>query len=159
MFWAAIVAIHLTGQLVFAEVTSRLVSGPLCSLYLFLLLVGFGIKLGMMPLHFALPLAYWSTPIPAGVVLKRGDRQSGVARLDAFRAGRRNGDAGIGCDLDRTGYGIDIHRCFDRVNPAESENRVGIFQRQSNGGPARRTRRSCTSHHSPWRLTRKSGGV
>ncbi|KFI23008.1 complex I subunit 5 family protein [Nitrosococcus oceani] len=34
-----------------------------------LLLIGFGIKLGLLPLHFSLPLAYGTAPVPGGAVL------------------------------------------------------------------------------------------
>ena len=78
LFWAAVVAIDLTGQLTFAEVTRGLVGGPLCSVYLFLLLIGFGIKLGTMPLHFALPLAYTSAPIAAAAVLSGAIVKAGL---------------------------------------------------------------------------------
>ncbi|KAA1262000.1 Hydrogenase-4 component B [Rubripirellula obstinata] len=83
LFWAVIIAVHLTGQMNFTDVTRRfaegqIADGPLFSLYLGSLLVGFGIKLGLMPLHFALPLAYRAAPIPAAAVLSGAIVKAGL---------------------------------------------------------------------------------
>ena len=66
MVWAASIAGGHTG---FPEVTAALLEQPDRAAILLLLFVGFGIKLGVMPLHVWLPLAHPAAPTPASAVL------------------------------------------------------------------------------------------
>ena len=57
-------------------------------LAIILLLVGFGIKAGALCLHFWLPLAHPSAPVPASAVLSGAMIKAGVFRLDPILATR-----------------------------------------------------------------------
>lgn len=66
LLWAAHVA---GGNPGFAVSMNALQSSPHCDLIMLLLFIGFGIKLGIMPLHVWLPLAHPAAPTPASAVL------------------------------------------------------------------------------------------
>lgn len=68
LFWAVILAAQQTGTLHFDGLAAKLAVSPLRQVIVGLLLVGFGIKLGLMPLHFWLPLAHPVAPTPASAV-------------------------------------------------------------------------------------------
>ena len=51
------------------EVPAAIAESPLRGLIFFLILAGFGTKVGVLLLHFSLPLAYPASPPPAGAVL------------------------------------------------------------------------------------------
>jgi len=66
MVWAASLA---GGQTSFAEAMAAIATRPERVAILSLLFIGFGIKLGVMPLHAWLPLAHPAAPTPASAVL------------------------------------------------------------------------------------------
>ena len=66
MVWAASLA---GGHTAFGDVMAVLMDRPERATILLLLFVGFGIKLGVMPLHVWLPLAHPAAPTPASAVL------------------------------------------------------------------------------------------
>ncbi|HEY5805211.1 MAG TPA: proton-conducting transporter membrane subunit [Lysobacter sp.] len=58
-----------TGSLMIADAASVLSSSPTRDAALTLLIIGLGMKAGLVPLHFWMPLAYGAAPIPAAAVL------------------------------------------------------------------------------------------
>jgi formate hydrogenlyase subunit 3/multisubunit Na+/H+ antiporter MnhD subunit len=84
LFWAAVLAAHETNSLYFDGLAAKLAMSPLRNLITGLLLVGFGIKLGAMPLHFWLPLAHPAAPVPASAVLSGAIIKTGLLGLFRF---------------------------------------------------------------------------
>ena len=58
-----------TGTYRLEEVPAAIADSPLQGLIIFLVLAGFGTKVGVLLLHFSLPLAYPASPPPAGAAL------------------------------------------------------------------------------------------
>lgn len=58
-----------TGNLLIRDAASALATSPSHDLTLALLIIGLSIKAGLVPLHFWMPLAYQSAPIPAAAVM------------------------------------------------------------------------------------------
>lgn len=74
LVWACQLA---KGEVSFAAAAAALAASPARDAALWLLIAGFGIKLGVMPLHVWLPLAHPAAPTPAsavlsGVIIKTG---------------------------------------------------------------------------------------
>ncbi len=74
LVWACRLA---QGEVTFAAAATALAAGPSRDAVLWLLIAGFGIKLGLVPLHVWLPLAHPAAPTPAsavlsGVIIKTG---------------------------------------------------------------------------------------
>lgn len=65
----------------FDELAVRLAESPRQSVIVGLLLAGFGIKLGLMPLHIWLPLAHPAAPTPASAVLSGAIIKTGLLGL------------------------------------------------------------------------------
>ena len=84
LFWAVIFAAQQTGTLYFDGVAAQLAVSPLRHVIAGLLLVGFGIKLGLMPLHFWLPLAHPAAPTPASAVLSGAMIKTGLLGMVRF---------------------------------------------------------------------------
>jgi multicomponent Na+:H+ antiporter subunit A len=57
---------------------------PWCNTALTLLILGFGLKIGLAPLHVWMPLAYTAAPIPAGAVLSGAAVKAGVIGFIRF---------------------------------------------------------------------------
>ena len=70
-------ALH-SGSLLFEDVRARVALSPARDAIIGLLLVGFGIKLGVAPLHFWLPLAHPVAPTPASAVLSGAMIKAGL---------------------------------------------------------------------------------
>ena len=66
---AMILVSAVTGTYRLEEVPAAVAESPLRGLIFFLILAGFGTKVGVLLLHFSLPLAYPASPPPAGAVL------------------------------------------------------------------------------------------
>ena len=84
LFWAAVLAAQQTGTLYFDGLAAKLAVSPLRHVIAGLLLVGFGIKLGVMPLHFWLPLAHPAAPTPSSAVLSGVIIKTGLLGLLRF---------------------------------------------------------------------------
>lgn len=67
-----------------AEVRSALAGAPLGGLAAGLLMAGFGIKAGMVPLHIWLPLAHPAAPVPGSAVLSGAIVKAGLIGVLAF---------------------------------------------------------------------------
>lgn len=57
------------GSLMISDAPAALASSPARDLTLTLLIVGLGVKAGLVPFHFWMPLAYGAAPIPAAAVM------------------------------------------------------------------------------------------
>jgi len=84
LFWAAVLTVHQTGSFNFSDLARGLGGSPLLNIIAGLVLVGFGIKLGMMPLHFWLPLAHPAAPTPASAVLSGAIIKTGLLGMMRF---------------------------------------------------------------------------
>jgi len=77
--------LHTPGQsLVIAEVAAALPASPARDVTLALLLAGFGIKAGLVPLHVWMPLAHAAAPMPASAVLSGAVVKAGIIGLIRF---------------------------------------------------------------------------
>lgn len=72
------------GSIVIADVRAALGTAPDRGLAIGLLLAGFGIKAGLMPLHVWLPLAHPAAPVPASAVLSGAIVKAGILGLLSF---------------------------------------------------------------------------
>jgi hydrogenase-4 component B len=77
-------AAHATGSIMIADVRSALAEAPQRDLALGLLIAGFGLKAGLMPLHMWLPLAHPAAPVPASAVLSGAIVKAGIFGLVSF---------------------------------------------------------------------------
>ena len=71
-------------SLLIRDAAAALSTTPQRDLILALLIVGFGIKAGLVPLHFWMPLAYSAAPIPASAVLSGAIVKASVLGLLRF---------------------------------------------------------------------------
>ena len=72
------------GSLRIPDVVAALPGSPWRDATLFLLLAGFGAKMGLVPLNGWMPLSYAATPIPAAAVLSGAGVKAGVIGLVRF---------------------------------------------------------------------------
>jgi formate hydrogenlyase subunit 3/multisubunit Na+/H+ antiporter MnhD subunit len=76
-------------SLLIRDAVAALPASPRRDLTLVLLIVGFGMKIGLVPLHFWMPLAYRAAPIPAAAVLSGAAVKAaviGLVRVIPFQA-------------------------------------------------------------------------
>ncbi len=73
-----------TGSLLIADAASALSSSSTRGAALALLIIGLGMKAGLVPLHFWMPLAYGAAPIPAAAVLSGAVVKASVLALVRF---------------------------------------------------------------------------
>jgi formate hydrogenlyase subunit 3/multisubunit Na+/H+ antiporter MnhD subunit len=73
-----------SGNPLISDAVSRLSGLPHANLILFLLVIGFGIKMGLAPLHVWMPLAHPVAPMPASAVLSGIVVKAGVIGLVRF---------------------------------------------------------------------------
>jgi formate hydrogenlyase subunit 3/multisubunit Na+/H+ antiporter MnhD subunit len=78
VFSALALVAGAAGSLRFADVSSAIADSPWRDAILALTLVGFGIKVGAVPLHMWLPLAHPAAPVPASAVLSGAMIKAGV---------------------------------------------------------------------------------
>lgn len=71
-------------SLMIAEIRMAMADAPLAALATALLVAGFGIKAGLMPLHVWLPLAHPAAPTPASAVLSGAIVKAGIVGLMLF---------------------------------------------------------------------------
>jgi formate hydrogenlyase subunit 3/multisubunit Na+/H+ antiporter MnhD subunit len=72
------------GSLLIRDAAAALPGSPWCDATLLLLLVGLGIKAGLVPLHFWMPFAYRSAPAPAAAVLSGAVVKASIIALLRF---------------------------------------------------------------------------
>ncbi len=72
------------GSVVIGDVSAALATAPDRGLAVGLLIAGFGIKAGLMPLHVWLPLAHPAAPVPASAVLSGAIVKAGILGLLRF---------------------------------------------------------------------------
>jgi formate hydrogenlyase subunit 3/multisubunit Na+/H+ antiporter MnhD subunit len=73
-----------SGSLRIADVMAALPDSPWRDTALALVIIGFGMKIGLVPLHGWMPLAYTTAPIPAAAVLSGAAVKAGVIGLTRF---------------------------------------------------------------------------
>lgn len=78
LFAAIVVAWHAAGSLRFDAIVLSLVGSPQRDAVIALALIGFGIKIGALPLHVWLPLAHPVAPTPASAVLSGAMIKAGL---------------------------------------------------------------------------------
>ena len=72
------------GSLLIRDAAAALAASPERDLTLTLLIIGLGMKAGLVPLHFWMPLAYGAAPIPAAAVLSGAVVKASVLALVRF---------------------------------------------------------------------------
>lgn len=71
-------------SLLIRDAVAALPGAPRCDTIMALLVLGFGVKLGMVPFQFWMPLTYRTAPIPAAAVLSGAAVKAGVIGLIRF---------------------------------------------------------------------------
>lgn len=79
-----LLAVNASGSLLIRDVVAVLPTSPQRDLIVALLIAGFGIKAGLVPLHFWMPLAYTAAPIPAAAVLSGAAVKASILGLIRF---------------------------------------------------------------------------
>jgi formate hydrogenlyase subunit 3/multisubunit Na+/H+ antiporter MnhD subunit len=74
-------AVHTAQSLLLADIARHLATAPHRDMIIALLLAGFGIKVGIIPLHIWLPLAHPAAPVPASAVLSGAMIKAGLLGL------------------------------------------------------------------------------
>lgn len=81
----ALLSAHVPGQsLAIADAMAALPSAPYRHAVIALVILGFGLKAGLMPLHVWLPLAHPAAPMPASAVLSGAIIKAGIIGLIRF---------------------------------------------------------------------------
>lgn len=78
LFWGILLAAQQAGTMRLDELAAGVAVSPQRNQITGLLLVGFGIKVGLMPLHMWLPLAHPAAPTPASAVLSGAIIKTGL---------------------------------------------------------------------------------
>ncbi|MFO7812930.1 MAG: complex I subunit 5 family protein [Pelovirga sp.] len=81
LFAGLLLAARVADSLLMSDVAAALANADGMNLILALLLVALGIKIGIIPLHFWLPLAHPAAPIPASAVLSGAMIKAGLLGL------------------------------------------------------------------------------
>ncbi len=81
LFAALLLAAWITESMLLSDVAGGLANADAMPLILGLLLVALGIKMGVIPLHFWLPLAHPAAPLPASAVLSGAMIKAGLLGL------------------------------------------------------------------------------
>ena len=81
LFAALLLAAQVAESLLLSDVAATLANADAMNLILALLFVALGIKMGVVPLHFWLPLAHPAAPIPASAVLSGAMIKAGLLGL------------------------------------------------------------------------------
>jgi len=79
-----LLAANASGSLLIRDVVAQLPAAPQRDLIVALLIAGFGIKAGLVPLHVWMPLAYTAAPIPAAAVLSGAAVKASILGLIRF---------------------------------------------------------------------------
>jgi hydrogenase-4 component B len=84
LLMAFVIGASSANGLMIADIRAALPTAPLGDLAIALLIAGFGIKAGLMPLHVWLPLAHPAAPTPASAVLSGAIVKAGIIGLMMF---------------------------------------------------------------------------
>jgi formate hydrogenlyase subunit 3/multisubunit Na+/H+ antiporter MnhD subunit len=84
MGFVLLAAGEANGSVQIRDVTAALPSSPWRGMALLFVITGFGMKIGLVPLHGWMPLAYTAAPIPAAAVLSGAAVKAGVIGLIRF---------------------------------------------------------------------------
>jgi formate hydrogenlyase subunit 3/multisubunit Na+/H+ antiporter MnhD subunit len=84
MGFVLLAAGEANGSVQIRDVMAALPSSPWRGMALLFVITGFGIKIGLVPLHGWMPLAYTAAPIPAAAVLSGAAVKAGVIGLIRF---------------------------------------------------------------------------
>ncbi len=85
LFAFALLAVNIPGSsLAIADAVAALPASPARHATILLLLLGFGLKAGLVPLHVWLPLAHPAAPMPASAVLSGAIIKAGIIGLIRF---------------------------------------------------------------------------
>jgi hydrogenase-4 component B len=79
-----LVGADAAGTILIADVREAIAASPRRDLAIALLVAGFGLKAGLMPLHVWLPLAHPAAPVPASAVLSGAIVKAGIFGLVRF---------------------------------------------------------------------------
>lgn len=79
-----LVAATPDGSLLIRDAVAALPTVPACNAIVALLVVGFGLKAGLVPLHVWMPLAHGAAPMPASAVLSGAVVKAGIVGLLRF---------------------------------------------------------------------------
>ena len=120
------------GGLSIREAAAALPASPWRDAALALLVLGFGLKIGLVPGHVWMPLAYTAAPIPAAAALSGAAVKAGVIGFARFLP--------LGAAMPGWGYALAAAGIFSafygvlrRDHAAEPEDRAGLFERQPDG--------------------------
>jgi formate hydrogenlyase subunit 3/multisubunit Na+/H+ antiporter MnhD subunit len=101
-----------TGNLLIQDAVAALPTSPWRDAALILLLLGFGLKIGLVPGHVWMPLAYRAAPIPAAAVLSGAAVKAGIIGLIRFLpldvAMRGWGEALAAAGMASAFYGVAV---------------------------------------------------
>jgi formate hydrogenlyase subunit 3/multisubunit Na+/H+ antiporter MnhD subunit len=84
MAFALLAAATPGTSLVIRDAVAHLPTSPMRNATLAFLIVGFGLKVGLVPLHVWLPLAYRAAPVPAAAVISGAISKAGIIGLIRF---------------------------------------------------------------------------
>ncbi|MBX9752740.1 MAG: hypothetical protein K5Q68_24335 [Roseococcus sp.] len=85
LFAFALLAVNIPGQsLAITDAVAALPGSPVRDATILLLILGFGLKAGLVPLHVWLPLAHPAAPMPASAVLSGAIIKAGIIGLIRF---------------------------------------------------------------------------
>jgi len=98
-----------------------------------LILGGFGIKAGALPVHVWLPLAHPAAPTPASAVLSGTMIKAGLLGWLRFLPIGPADNAAMGHSLDYCRTAGGLLRCRCRVDATEPESGAGLCKHQPNG--------------------------
>ena len=85
LFAFALLAVNIPGQsLAIQDAVAALPGSPVRDVTILLLILGFGLKAGLVPLHVWLPLAHPAAPMPASAVLSGAIIKAGIIGLIRF---------------------------------------------------------------------------
>ena len=78
MGFVLLAAAHPNGSLLISDAAASFATSPWRNATLTFLILGFGLKIGLVPMHVWMPLAYSAAPIPAAAVLSGAAVKAGI---------------------------------------------------------------------------------
>ena len=132
MAFALLAAATPGSSLLIGDAVALLPTSPGRNATLAFLIVGFGLKVGLVPLHVWLPLAYRGSADPGGGRDQRRDQQGGRDRTAPLPAPRRRA-AGLGRSPGHCGASLGLLRRRGRDHADQPEDRAGVLEREPDG--------------------------